>query len=119
MPRVISSSDSQENSLPSSNFSPESNGSHLSVDRPGAVDYPLRAVNHPSGSSRLPPGSSRSTAPLTAPREAVDRLLPWVRSTASRRADGRLLPLGWSSITLRLTVILVIMLKSREVRLVT
>ncbi|KAL2552128.1 Uncharacterized protein Fot_05747 [Forsythia ovata] len=47
MPRVINSSDSQENSSPSSNFSPESSESHLSVDRPFGV------VGHPIGSSRL------------------------------------------------------------------
>ncbi|KAL2530533.1 Uncharacterized protein Fot_23134 [Forsythia ovata] len=68
MPRVISSSDSQENSSPSSNFSPESSGSHLSVDRPfGVVSRPSywkQSADSSLGDGRLPPGSSRSTALL-------------------------------------------------------
>ncbi|KAL2542458.1 Uncharacterized protein Adt_03436 [Abeliophyllum distichum] len=111
MPRVVSSTDSQENSSPSSNFSPESSGSHLSVDRPFGVvglpignsrsTAPLGAVDRPFGDGRLPHGSSQSTTPLGAdrllhgrnrsttplgavdyPMGAVGRLLPWSRSTA-------------------------------------
>ncbi|KAL2552510.1 hypothetical protein Fot_06129 [Forsythia ovata] len=68
--------------------------------------------DRPKGSSRPTAlrearlGSSRSTAPLGT----VD---------SPQGVVGRLLPLGQSSITLWLTVIFVIMLKSREARLVT
>ncbi|KAL2504941.1 hypothetical protein Adt_20562 [Abeliophyllum distichum] len=71
MPRVVSSTDSQENSSPSSNFSPKSSGSHLSIDRPfGVVGLPI--------------GNSRPTALLGMVDQPFrsGRLLPWRQSTA-------------------------------------
>ncbi|KAL2514930.1 hypothetical protein Fot_28901 [Forsythia ovata] len=63
MPRVVCSSDTQENSLPSSNFSRESNGSHLGVERPfGVVGQPGRL----SLESSRPLAWEQSTAPFGA-----------------------------------------------------
>ncbi|KAL2558821.1 Uncharacterized protein Fot_03560 [Forsythia ovata] len=95
MPRVISSSTSQENSSPSSNFSPESSGG---VDRPfGVVGRPI-GRNQPAtsfGAVGRPYGG-------TAPNGAVDRLLlggsrlpPMEQSTdCSQGAVDRLLVSG-------------------------
>ncbi|KAL2529514.1 Uncharacterized protein Fot_22115 [Forsythia ovata] len=105
MPRVISSSTSQENSSPSSNFSPESSGG---VDRPfGVVGRPIGrsqpatsfgAVDRPYRGGR-PPLWGRSIAPWeqsTARLGAVDcslggsRLPPEEQSVDCSIGGGRL-----------------------------